>query len=189
MIHTDFINILKKVKELDAAAYDSLISNFHHAHCDKGKHLLRSQNTCDAIFFIESGILREYTLANDKEYNIWFSFEGSIVCDLQSFTHGHRSKKNIQCLSAVRYRYIKRQDLVKLASQYHVIETFYRKMVEVYFIEVEDRLLRMQTLNAKSHYDYLLKHYPHFIKAISLTHLASFLGITKESLSRIRRQK
>ena len=47
----------------------------------------------------------------------------------------------------------------------------------------------MQTLDAKSRYKYLLEHHPRFINDISLTHLASYLGITKESLSRIRRQK
>lgn len=188
-MNDNFRETFGKIKALDIEAFKSFISNLQNGYCSKGKHLLRSRSICDSIFFIDSGILREYITTKDKEYNIWFSFEGNIACDMQSMVSNARSDKNFECLTDVKYRSIKRKVIVELASQYHIIETFYRKLLEYSLIKIENRSIRMQTLDAKSRYKYLLEHHPRFISDISLTHLASYLGITKESLSRIRRQK
>ena len=187
-IDHNFRKTLRELKKLDAEAFNSFTSSLQDGSCLKGKHLLRSMNVCDSIFFLDTGIIREYITTKDKEYNIWFSFEGDIACDMQSMLSNSRSNINIECLTDVTYRSIKRKAIIELASRNHTIETVYRKLLEASLVKIENRSIRMQTLDAKSHYQYLLLHHPRFISDISLTHLASYLGITKESLSRIRRQ-
>ncbi len=82
---------------------------------------------------------------------------------------------------------VSREKCYQLAEKYREVETFFREMLEIYLIQSEERMFFLQALTAKEKYAYLHKNMPHFIQELPQKELAKFLGITRETLSRIRK--
>ncbi|MDX2068630.1 MAG: Crp/Fnr family transcriptional regulator [Haliscomenobacter sp.] len=132
---------------------------------------------------LKKGIARYIYTQNDKEYSGWFDFENEIVGSINSLVNLGIANETIQL--------IEDSELIEFTiSDFDVKDEkfihFKTQIIQYYFIELEKRVKFFQSLDAKQRYQYLLQHKPQFIKRIPQHLLASFLGITPESLSRIR---
>ncbi|MGB1003860.1 MAG: Crp/Fnr family transcriptional regulator, partial [Salibacteraceae bacterium] len=153
----------------------------------KNDYFTKEGKWCNKIGFIESGSARSYQYVNDKLITNWFIFNSMPLTSYASFVSKLPTKENIQFLENTTLTVISYSDLQILYNKYHGIERFGRQIAESYFIWQEERTLSLQSLSAKERYEELLVREPHLLQKISLGQIASYLGITQESLSRIRK--
>jgi CRP-like cAMP-binding protein len=155
----------------------------------KDHFLVREQEVCDYIFFIKKGVARIYYHKNEKEITEWIATDEQFFLSIISFFERSPSRLIIQVLEPSTVMGIHYNDLNRLAGQYHEIETLYRKMLTRSLILSQYRMDSIQFETAAQRYQKLLAQSPEIIKRVPLSYIASFLGITLETLSRIRSAK
>jgi CRP-like cAMP-binding protein len=174
------------IEQLDKEALTTLETISTRKTFKKGEFLLRQDEVCRFSYVIEKGIARKYYLSDGKEITTELFFDSDIAVSLVSYTIQNPSKEFIQAIT----------ETTVLETDYNAFQQAKRKhrslmeldlmMIEYYAIWLEERLFEFHTLSATQRYSLLLKEHPYIIKAIPLTHIASYLGISLETLSRIR---
>ena len=154
----------------------------------KGDFFLKQGQIVSSLFIIEAGLVRSFYIKDDREINSWFGFENIILGSILPLFYKKPSFENIQFLETSKIHYISTDDLNGLYKKYHAMETIGRLMSEEYCKILEDRIMSLQTLSAEDRYQTLLKQEPNVSQRIALGHIASYLGITQETLSRIRKR-
>lgn len=156
---------------------------------ERNEPLLKERQICNAIFFISSGFCKSSFNLDGKEINTAFYFENDFATNIISLTTGARSEYTIKACEktiAVRLDKIK---LLEAYSKSHQIETFGRKVLELIIAKQEEHTNAFKLLTPKQRFDRLATIHPDFLQRVSLTQTASYLGISRETLSRFRRAK
>jgi CRP-like cAMP-binding protein len=152
----------------------------------KNEYLLKEGKICRHLYFLEKGVLRGFYTLEEKEITHWFGFENDFVTSFHSFITAEPSVENIQLLESCMLWRIAKEKLTALFDRYHEIERLVRIVNEKYYIRLEERYVNAQFKTAAERYENLLLQSPHIIERVSLGHIASYLGISQETLSRIR---
>ncbi|RZK40918.1 MAG: Crp/Fnr family transcriptional regulator [Pedobacter sp.] len=155
---------------------------------NKGDFFLKQGQVVSSLFVIESGLVRSYYIKDDREVNSWFGFENIILGSAFPVFYDRPSYENIQFLESSTYYFITSNDLNMMYRKSHEMSTIGRRMAEEYCVILEERISSLQTENAEQRYNSLVKSQPDATQRISLGHIASYLGITQETLSRIRKK-
>jgi CRP-like cAMP-binding protein len=155
----------------------------------KNADLQKIGHTCKTIYFIHKGIARIYYYKDGNDITESFSFENSIIARVESLFSGKPSRKAIQVLEDAEFIAIDSEKLVKLYDAFPDIERLFRKIFEQGYVDTVHRMESIQFHTAEERYAVLLKENPEVVKRIPLKHVASYLGITQVSLSRIRAVK
>ncbi len=142
-------------------------------------------HTCKTIYFIKSGIARIYYFKDGIDIAEYFAFENNIIARAESLFTGKPSKKAIQVLEDSEIIAINATELFKLYNSHSQIERLFRLIFEAAYVDTIHRIESIQFCSAKERYLALL-HETELVKRIPLKHIASYLGITQVSLSRIR---
>jgi CRP-like cAMP-binding protein len=124
---------------------------------------------------------------NGKEHNIQFAPENDWVTDLSSFYAEQPSKLYIEAIESTVILQIKHADLLNLYVKSHTIDHNFRVIIEQKYIELENRVLQNISSTAEDRYSLFLNQYPDLSKRLPNTQIASYLGITPEFLSTIRK--
>ena len=143
-------------------------------------------HTCKTIYFINKGIARIYYFKDGIDITENFYFENSIIARVESLFTGKPSRKAIQILEDAEIVGINSTKLFKLYDSYPEIERLFRKIFEAAYVETVNRIESLQFHTAEERYKDLLQEAPDILKKIPLKYIASYLGITPVSLSRIR---
>ncbi len=178
------------IENLDAQTQLALDKITVRKRFAKGEFLLRQDEICRQSFFIESGIVRKfYVTEAGKEITTEFCFADDLAVSFQSYTLQMPSLEFIQAIENT-------QVIVTDYKPFQTLKTNFPKLIELdlmmteyYAMWLEERLQRFHTLDATRRYQKLAAEQPHFIRHIQLTHIASYLGISLETLSRIRAKK
>ncbi|MEO6611398.1 MAG: Crp/Fnr family transcriptional regulator [Chitinophagaceae bacterium] len=152
----------------------------------KNEYLLTEGTVCRHLYFLQTGALRGFYNLDGKEITYWFGFENAFVTSVHSFITGAPSSENIQLLEGSVLWAISKDRLTALYDQYHEIERLVRIIYEKYYIKLQDRFVNAQFKSATERYENLLTQSPHILERVPLGHIASYLGISQETLSRIR---
>jgi len=140
------------------------------------------------IGFINKGLIREFFIDQEgNENTIWFFRENSFVTDYSAFLQDAPTKNTFKCLEATELVLIPRDLVLDLYSRYPAFERLGRLIAENVLIRLQDRINEFHFLSAEERYLKYIETYPDLFQRISLTHLSSFLGIQRASLSRIRK--
>lgn len=141
---------------------------------------------CRYLYFLEKGALRGFYNLDGKDITHWFAFENEFVTSFHSFSTQQPAIENIQLLEGSILWAISKERLMQLLNQYHEIERLVRIAYEKYYVRLEERFVNAQFKTASERYHYLLAQMPGITERVSLGHIASYLGISQETLSRIR---
>jgi CRP-like cAMP-binding protein len=152
----------------------------------KDHFLVREYQICDYIFFINKGAARIFYYKNEKEITEWIALDEQFFLSIISFFERRPSRLSIQTLEPADVLGIHYTDLMQLAAEYHDIETLFRKMMTGSLILSQYRMDSIQFETAQQRYNNLVKNFPLLLQRVPLTYIASFLGVTLETLSRIR---
>ncbi|RXK58413.1 Crp/Fnr family transcriptional regulator [Lacibacter luteus] len=158
-------------------------------HSFKAKAFLQKQNrVCSAIHFISEGLVRNYYVRNDKEITTYLACDNSFISAYASFITQTNSAENIQCIEATKTLSISHTHMQELYRDVPNWQIIGRILAEKNYICMADRILKLQAVPAKDKYlDFLSTSSTKIIQRTPQIYIASFLGITPESLSRIRK--
>ncbi len=177
---------LRQYSRLSSEAESAIARCFNPVTLSRNEYLLAEGRICRHLYFVEKGALRGYYNLDDKEITHWFAFENDFVTSFHSFTTGQPSVENIQLLEGCVLWAISKDNLTTLLGQFHEIERLVRIAYEKYYIRLEERFVNAQFKTAAERYEQLLSGTPHILERVPLGQVASYLGISQETLSRIR---
>jgi len=152
----------------------------------KGQVIIDKNERCDQLFFVEKGLLRGYYFDEDKEITNWFSQEEEFATCFYSFIANKPSFEIIQTLEDCELIQLNYSELQNLYKKFPETERIGRIITENYYIKLEERILNLQFKTAKERYQKLVSVKPSLLQRATLGQIASYLGITQETLSRIR---
>jgi CRP-like cAMP-binding protein len=155
---------------------------------NKGDYFLRSGRPCNKLSFIQEGILRIYVELPDKEVTQWIGTAGYFMTDIHAFMYRNPSRFNIQALTDTRLFSIDYDAYLamgKLIPRWHEFE---KLLIGKCFVMLEDRVFDLISLSAEARYQKLFEFNREIFNQVPLQYLASMLGMTPETFSRIRRK-
>ena len=177
---------IKNYSPLSAEAQEALENCFEELVLSKNEFLVKEGKTCRHLYFLQQGALRGFYNLDGKEITHWFGFENDFVTSFHSFITQEPAVENIQLIEGCVLWSISKDTLSGLFNEYHEIERLVRIVQEKYYIRLEERFVNAQFKTAAERYENLLLQSPHILERVSLGHIASYLGISQETLSRIR---
>lgn len=154
---------------------------------EKGKFFIKSGMIADRIGFVNSGLMRSFYTINGKETTTFFQFPGLLASALVSFLKMKPSNENIQAIEDTEIVYILRKDLYTLYEKNWKWQQVGRVMTENYYVLMEERIISLQSQSASERYQMFQDTYPELLNSIPLYYIASYLGMSPETLSRIRK--
>lgn len=156
-------------------------------HFDKSEMLLRQGDIEKYLTFIVSGSARMFTFdRNMNEFSVGFSSENSFCSSYSSFITQKPSLISIEALEPLKVYRMSFENLQYLYQNSHTGERLGRINAELYLAHKEEREIMLLTMNASERYLHLINKHPKLLNLVKLEHIATYLGITPQSLSRIR---
>jgi CRP-like cAMP-binding protein len=155
-------------------------------HFSKGEIIINCYERCENIYFIEKGLVRGYYYDDGKEITHWFAQEQEFATSFYSFITSSPALENVEALEETEVIKISNAALQHLYKTFQETERLGRIITENYYIKLEERILNLQFKTAKERYQKLIITKPSLLQRVSLGQIASYLGITQETLSRIR---
>lgn len=178
--------IICLVHKLEKNAGDDYFDAFKRKVLPKGTYLLQEGTVCRYIWFLETGIARVFDRKDGVEITRYFFFPGELIDAYCSSALQVPSEVSIEIVRDSVVYAISRNKLRKLAAVYPVIFEIEKLVVECHTIWLEKRVYDIQHFNAMEHYRHLLFHQAPVIRCVPVTYVASYLGVSLETLSRIR---
>jgi CRP/FNR family transcriptional regulator, anaerobic regulatory protein len=185
----DFVQYCNQFSPLDPEAADELFKNVRTRIFRKGDYLLKSGKVCRHLFFINEGLAKICFNKNDKEFIMRFFSENLLFTVFDSYLTQTPSNFMIVALEPTTVTMIDHREMEKLCKKYHCMETFFRKLVSIVPVKMTRRISEMLEENATERYNEFVRQNKAIIQRINLGDLANYLGITQQSLSRIRAKK
>ncbi|MDX1911490.1 MAG: Crp/Fnr family transcriptional regulator [Saprospiraceae bacterium] len=155
----------------------------------KGRLLQAIGHTCRTIYFINRGLARIFYFKDEVDITESFAFEAQLIARVESLFTGKPSRKGIQMLEDSEVVAINAAGLFNLYNTYPDVERLFRKIFEAGYVDTVNRVESLQFHTAEERYRDLLNTSPDILKRVPLKYIASYLGITPVSLSRIRAQR
>ena len=178
--------ISNKIYPLPEASIQKLEEHISEVSFPKGHILLRANKVENSIYFIKKGIARLYTQTPDNEITFLFCKEGDTLVSLKSYVTGQKGYEDVELLEDCELYQLKTEVLEDLYQSDIHIANWGRKLAELELIKTEERFIARQFRTASERYHELLELHPDLIQRVQLGHIASYLGISQVSLSRIR---
>ncbi|MGB1206540.1 MAG: Crp/Fnr family transcriptional regulator [Chitinophagales bacterium] len=168
-----------------------IYSKLEQIKLKKKAFLLKAEKEVNDIYYIHEGCLRTYFIdAAGKEHTLQFAIKGWWISDYIALFGREKTKSvsNIECLKdAILYK-VSKKDFDSLCREIPKIGHFHIRNLEAAFAAFHKRILENLTLPAKDRYINFINSYPNIEQSVKNYHIASYLGITTESLSRIRKE-
>lgn len=177
---------INQITHLSEESADALTQVVQRLELPKGHELLRPGVICHHFYFIEKGLTRTWYIKNGKDVTDWLSAENTIAVSIVSFLTGLPDIRGIELLEPAILWAVSRTDLDHLYAQYHDLERLGRLLIGHGVIQIQQRFDDLHFATASQRYRKLMDTNPSFINRVPLGMIASYLGITQETLSRIR---
>ena len=183
-------NLIDKIKNsisLSSEAEEYIYSIAKEKTVSKGEILIREGQTVNKTYFVIQGSLRAFCVDKEgKEHTLQFAIKDWWISDFMAIYNNEPASLTVECLTDSTVIEFNAQKLDEIYLQFPEIEPFQRKNLERHVVSLHKRILNQLQLTALERYNLFLNQYPDIERNISNYHIASYLGITQQSLSRIR---
>lgn len=183
-----FIQRFKEYGTLSESAESDMASKVQCISKKKGSYIIKEGQIVPSFFFTVKGLTRSFYKREGQEITAWLGYEGQNFAAITSFFENRPSHETIECLEDCDFLFISGKDMNDLYKKHNEINSIGRKIVEEYCILLDKRIFALQTMSATERYNDLVKNDPEVIKRVPLIYIASFLGISPETLSRVRKK-
>ena len=156
--------------------------------CVRGEKLLNAGEVCNYIYFIKKGVVRGFILDGEKDITTWITAENELVTSIYSLDQQAPALENMETVEDCVLIAMKSKDLQQLYEKFPDFNITGRKLLQQYYRDAERRAYIIRHANATTKYELFLDYYPHLSNRIPLKYVASFLGMTFETLSRVRKK-
>ena len=185
--------LIEKIKSrihLSSEAEEYLFSISREKMVPKGSILIREGQTVNKIYFVTDGCLRSYCIdKNGREHTLLFAIKNWWISDYIAIHNNETATLTVECLTESTVIEFNAKELNGILTRFPEYEPFQRYILERHVVSLQKRILNQLQLSASERYDLFLAQYPDIEQYTRNYHIASYLGITQESLSRIRVEK
>jgi CRP-like cAMP-binding protein len=178
--------LLKIAPTVNKIELDELIASFEIADFPKKYLILREGDFSENLYFVCKGLIRNYYIKEGKEINHWITNENMLLTAAYTIATGNKNFINYETLEDTYTLKIKYTTLTAFYSKYHSLEHLGRKIVELYYGAFMKKTFDVLFLSAEERYHAFMKEHGDLINRVPLRIIASYIGLTQETLSRIR---
>ncbi len=186
---TSLTQTLRQYIAIDDDTLNDILSYFKPLHLAKGDYLVKSEQICTQLAYVNNGLLRTWYTAKEQEVTHWISDEGYFDTALSSFTYKTPSRWNLQAITDCELFVIECDAHQHLMAKYAAWMAFENHALVYAYLGLEERMFSHLYMTAQERYDKLLTERPALIQKAPQQYLASMLGITPETLSRLRKKQ
>lgn len=183
------IAIIKSIYPVSDIFHVELKRMLKREEVKKKQWLLQPGEVSNKIYFIEKGLIRGFYILHDRETTVWLMKEDNFIISILSFYSQKRSEEYIEVLEDSIVWSLTHSQLQLLHNQFIEFNYIGRVLTERYYALSELRTQKLRMLSAQDRYLELLQEIPDVFNRIPLKHIASLLGLTPETISRIRAKK
>ena len=180
-----YIKLLPDLQEKD---WNALQEKLTIQYVKKGEFLTRNGEVCRQVSFINKGILRMYYLVDGKEINMSFVPKFEYLSEYESFLTSQPSNANVDALEDAELINLSFDNMQLLYKSNPIFEKAGRKIAEMLYISISTAVTRLLTLTPEQRYQHILENEPYIIQSVPQYMIASYIGITPEHLSRLRKK-
>ncbi|GGB11543.1 Crp/Fnr family transcriptional regulator [Puia dinghuensis] len=185
---TPLLNVLSYFHPLTAEMEAYLKKHVTGLSVRKRKLLLKEGAFCEHIYFIVKGAVRGFTREGARDITTWIVVENELVSSILSLDNQEPSVENIQVLENSELLVIANDDLEKMYRELPEFNIVARKLLQHYYADAERRAFIARLTKAENKYRHFLTHHEPLVNRIPLKYIASYLGMTLETLSRVRKK-
>ena len=186
----DLINKIKSSIDLTSEAEEFIYSISEEKKFSKGEVLIREGQAVKKTFFVTNGCLRSFCIdKNGKEHTLLFAIKNWWISDYIAVHTDELATLTVECLTESSVIEFNAKELDGIHARFPEFESYQRHNLERHVVSLHKRILNQLQLSAPERYDLFLQQYPDIEQHTRNFHIASYLGITQQSLSRIRVEK
>lgn len=179
----EIINNILPLPDSSRENLKSYITEVSHPKCFC---LMEAAKIIPYVYFIKKGIVRAYASTEDNDITFWFGTEGETIVSMKSYVEDQPGYESIELLEDCELYQLETENLRKLFNEDIHIANWGRKFAERELVKTEELIISRQFKTSTERYKDLMRDKPHLLRRVQLGHIASYLGITQVSLSRIR---
>lgn len=185
----NLLNYIHSLTEFNQTNWNNLLPALTQLEFKKDEYLLQAGAVCNELFFISKGLCRAFQKKEVQEVNTAFFLENDIATNIYSFATGEVSELAIQACEAVSVVRFDKKLLRQVSLTDPQIEKLGRLCLQQIAIRQEKHAAIYKLMSPQERYTYLQTEYPDFLQRVTLTQLSSYIGVARETLSRIRRRR
>jgi CRP-like cAMP-binding protein len=183
------LHYIRSLVEFSDDSWKQLQPALHKQTFKKNDLLLKAGDVCNSLFYIEKGYCRSYYEIDGLVKNMGFFFENEIATNVRSFGAGQKSEFNIIACEPSTVIVFEKHALFEAAKQAPEIDTLGRNCIRVFASKQEEFSNLFKLYSPQKRLEYIEAKHPELLQRVSLSQLASFLGVARETLSRIRKRR
>ncbi len=181
----ELINFINRFQKLDNETEQAIIKSHIEETYKKDEFIVEAGKICSKVVFIKSGLVRRFFIHDGQDVTIWIYCNNQMATSMPSFFWQKPAYEYIQaCEDTVVYSLSHENE--QLLMEYPLYAKFQLKLLRVYLSGVDEVNYRFKLMTAKEKYNYMRSNFPEIIQKSKLKHIASFLDVSQETLSRIR---
>ena len=182
------VSVLRQLYPLSPEAEQYVREHVAACTVAKRKYLLKEGMPCEQIYFVVRGALRGFIREGHKDITTWITVENELVGSILGFDDQAKSIENIQALEKCELLYLSISELEEMYKRFPESNILARMILQRYYADAEKRAFIARLTNAENKYRHFLERHHALANRIPLKYIASFLGVTLETLSRIRKK-
>ncbi len=177
---------IDEIVPLTSEEFDYVLSHFTAVNKRKHQFIVQEGEFVNKEFWVIKGCLKSYFFDNSgKEHILQFAMENWWATDYDAFMNRKKAKVSVDCLEDCELLYITYDNREKLTAEMHKMERFWAKKSKSGYVALQNRILSLLKNTAKERYDLLFKQYPQLFQRVPKKLIASYLGVSRETLSRL----
>lgn len=188
-MHTDLATHIQSAFQLPPAEVEHISAFFKPMAVRRNDFLLKTGQFAQHLGFVQSGLMREFLYHDGREVTKWISGPGYFIVDLASFLFDKPARVNIQALTDCELYAISKTDYARIGQVVPKWAEIEKMFIARCFTVLEDRVVTHLSLTAEERYDAFFRYNPELFNLVPLQFLASMLGMTPETFSRIRKKR
>jgi len=169
--------------------FEYILSHFTRVRRRKHQYIVQQGEFINREYWVIKGCLKSYIIDDSgKEHILQFATENWWVTDYDAFTNRTKTNISVDCLEDCDLLYITFDNREKLSQAMPLMERFWAKKTKLGYIAMQNRILTLLQNTARERYDILFDQYPHLFQRVPKRLLASYLGVSRETLSRFQKK-